>query len=185
MVLRVDRSIDARKKRTPDVFLSHSSRDKAIVRQLAEDLCYLQVDAFLDEWELQPGDSLSDVIGFALEKSRYVAVVLGNNFSDSRWARDEMNQALAREKRANGGIVLPLLCGNAEMPAFLENKVYLDLRENGYYPSLVRLAAMVHQVSRQRVEYALQLEHPETIGDCIHALRYCGVDPFVILDASD
>ena len=35
--------------RAPDLFLSHSSRDKDIVRPFAEDLAFCEVDAWLDE----------------------------------------------------------------------------------------------------------------------------------------
>jgi len=185
MAICVDRSAKARKERKPDVFLSHSSRDKEIVRQLAEDLNLLQVDAWLDEWEIQAGDSLAEVVGSALEASRYVAVILGDNFADSRWARDEMKQALARERRLDSGIVLPVLCGNAELPSFLEEKAYLDLREDNYYSGLLRLAAIVHGLSRQRTEHSIQLFYPKSISDCLEALRYCGIEPYAILDMDD
>jgi hypothetical protein len=49
------------------LFLCHSSKDKKFVRQLAEELTELSVDVWLDEWELQPGDSLHECIGSALE----------------------------------------------------------------------------------------------------------------------
>jgi hypothetical protein len=79
--------------------------DKIVVRKLAEDLSFLEVDAWLDEWELQTGDSLHDVITGAMEKAAYVAVILGDNYSDSRWARDELKQELARERRMNSSVV--------------------------------------------------------------------------------
>ena len=42
-----------------DVFLSHSAKDKAVVRPLAERLRADGVKVWFDEWVLQPGDSLS------------------------------------------------------------------------------------------------------------------------------
>jgi hypothetical protein len=184
MAERIDRSEVARQKREPDIFLSHSSRDKTIVRRLAEDLGFVQVDAWLDEWELQAGDSLHDVISSAMEKAAYVAVVLGDNYADSRWARDELKQALARERRQGQGTVLPLICGSADVPSFLEDKVYLDFRQS-YYEGLSRLAAIVHQVSRQRIEEAIRELQPQRICECIKVLRYCGVEPYVILGKDD
>src|SRR5664279_1674436 len=132
--------------REPHLFLSHSSRDKTFVRKLAEDLTFCGVDAWLDEWEIRPGDSIYDNVADALEKSRYVGVVLGNNFADSRWASDEMKQALSRERKINQTVVLPLLCGAAEVPAFLDDKLYLDFR-TGYYCALLRLTGLIHRVS--------------------------------------
>ena len=81
------------------------------------------------------GDSLHDVIAAAMEKAAYVAVILGDNYSDSGWARDELKQALARERRTESSVVLPLILGSVELPAFLEDKVYLDFRHD-YYAAL-------------------------------------------------
>jgi hypothetical protein len=185
MAMIVDRSVQGRQKRNPDLFLSHSSRDKAFVRRLAEDLSFLEVDTWLDEWELQAGDSLIGVIGTALEQSKYIAVVLGDNYADSRWAQDELRQALARERRADSNVVLPLLCGEAIMPYFLEDKMYLDLRGEEYFNGLVRLAGIVHSVSRQRIEDAIRWVWPRKISDCIQTLRHFGIEPYVVLDADD
>ena len=184
MVTVIDRSSQARKKREPDLFLSHSSRDKAIVRRLAEDLCFLEVDTWLDEWELQAGDSLHDVIAAAMEKAGYVAVIVGDNYADSRWARDELKQALARERRQDQGVILPLICGSAEVPPFLEDKVYLDFRKN-YYEGLSRLAGVVHRVSRKGIEDAIAAVQPQKVSECVKVLRYCGVEPYVVLDKED
>lgn len=172
-------------KRKPDLFLSHSSRDKDVVRRLAEDLAFLQCDAWLDEWELRTGDSLHDVIGHALERSRFVAVVLGDNYSDSRWAKDELKQVLARERRSDGNILLPLLFGDIAVPPFLEDRVYLDFQKDSYFVGLTRLAALVHGVSRQRTEAAIGATPHRGISSCLSALRYCGLEPYVILERED
>ena len=41
-----------------DVFLSHSAKDKAVVRPLAERLRADGVKVWFDEWVLKPGDSI-------------------------------------------------------------------------------------------------------------------------------
>jgi hypothetical protein len=180
----VVRTKQARISAHPDLFLSHSSRDKNFVRKLAEDLTFCEVDVWLDEWEIGPGDSLHDMIGEALEQSRFVGVVLGENFADSRWARDELKQAFSREKRSNDTIVLPLLSGDCEIPAFLEDKVFLDFRDK-YYIALFRLAGLIHGVSRLRVEEAIRERNPVSVGDVVRALRYCGIEPYMVLGEDD
>ena len=42
-----------------DVFLSHSSKDKEVVRAVAERLPADGLRVWLDDWEIRPGDSLS------------------------------------------------------------------------------------------------------------------------------
>src|SRR5262245_1681598 len=88
-------------------------------------------------------ESLHDRISHAFERSKFIAIVLSGNFADSLWSRDELKQALARERRVGGSSVVPILCGASPMPAFLEDKVYIDFREK-YYAALPRLAALVH-----------------------------------------
>jgi TIR domain-containing protein len=185
MVALIDRSIEARESRTPDLFLSHSSRDKDAVRRIAEDLGFLEVDAWLDEWELQAGDSLYDVISAALEKASHVAVVIGDNYADSRWARDELKQARARERRRKEGVIIPLVCGSAPVPPFIEDRVYLDLTITNYYAGVSRLAAIVHGVSRMRIEEAISIVQPKDIANCVKVLRYCGVEPYMIVGRDD
>ena len=43
---------------TYDVFLSHSAKDKAVVRPLAERLQEDGLKVWFDEWVLKPGDSI-------------------------------------------------------------------------------------------------------------------------------
>ncbi|MCX6374846.1 MAG: toll/interleukin-1 receptor domain-containing protein, partial [Armatimonadetes bacterium] len=43
---------------TYDVFLSHSSKDKAVVRTLVERLRADGLRVWFDEWEIAPGDSI-------------------------------------------------------------------------------------------------------------------------------
>ena len=49
-----------------DVFLSHSSKDKAIVRAVAERLHADGLRVWLDDWEIRPGDSIPAKIEAAL-----------------------------------------------------------------------------------------------------------------------
>ena len=41
-----------------DVFLSHSSKDKAVVRAVAERLRADGLRVWIDDWEIRPGDSI-------------------------------------------------------------------------------------------------------------------------------
>jgi hypothetical protein len=57
-------------KFTFDVFLSHSSKDKSIVRAIAERLRADGLRVWLDAWEIRPGDSIPAKIEEGLERSR-------------------------------------------------------------------------------------------------------------------
>ena len=52
-MMRVERGI--RRASDPDIFLSHSAKDKEIAARLATDLNFCGIDVWLDLWELQIG----------------------------------------------------------------------------------------------------------------------------------
>ncbi len=74
---------------THDVFLSHSAKDKAVVRELAERLRADGLRAWFDEWEIKPGDSIPAKIEEGLEHSRVLVLCMSAHAFASEWARLE------------------------------------------------------------------------------------------------
>ena len=79
--------------RTPafpyDVFLSHSAKDKAVVKPLAERLRADGLKVWFDEWVLKPGDSIPAKIEEGLEHSRVLVLCMSANAFGSDWAQLE------------------------------------------------------------------------------------------------
>ncbi len=84
-----------------DVFLSHSAKDKPVVRELANRLKKDKLRVWFDEWELKPGDSIPAKIEEGLEGSRVLMLCMSANAFGSDWAqleagtfwfRDPLNQ---------------------------------------------------------------------------------------------
>src|SRR6185436_6566575 len=69
-----------------DVFLSHSSQDKATVRDVAERLRKDGLRVWLDEWVIKPGDSIPSKIEEGLEDSRVLVLCMSANAFGSDWA---------------------------------------------------------------------------------------------------
>jgi len=59
-----------------DVFLSHSSKDKPVVRAVAERLRSDGLRVWLDEWEIRPGDSIPAKLEEGLEHARVLVAQL-------------------------------------------------------------------------------------------------------------
>ena len=74
---------------TYDVFLSHSSKDKAVVRAVAERLRADGVRVWLDDREIRPGDSIPAKIEEGLEHSRVLVFCVTANTFGSDWAQSE------------------------------------------------------------------------------------------------
>jgi len=72
-----------------DVFLSHSTKDKAMVRPLAERLREDGLNVWFDEWMVKPGDSIARKIEEGLENSRVLVLCMSANAFGSDWAQLE------------------------------------------------------------------------------------------------
>lgn len=112
------------------VFLSHSSKDKLFVEKLARDILALDVDVWLDQWEMKIGDSLFDKIEEGIESSDYVIIVLSNDSVNSFWVKKELNAFLCNEIISKSKKILPVLIDDCNIPVFLREKLYADFRED-------------------------------------------------------
>lgn len=171
-------------KRRPDIFLSHSSDDKRFARRLSKELNRVGVDVWFDEWELEAGDSLHRRIGQALEKSRFVAVVISPSFLSSQWCEQELLQALAAETRRRTKMVIPVLCKKAVPPPFLQDRIYLDFSRE-YFKSLLRLGAIAHGISPKQIAEELENNPPKELLDVADTLDMLGWDGYEIVDGKD
>lgn len=123
----------------PKLFLSYNHRDKQFARRLAADLQNQGVEVWLDESEIQVGDSLIAKISHAIESVDYVGVILTPNSVESEWVNREVEIALNDEIDGREVKVLPLLREPCVIPKFLKGKLYLDFSDSGYNGSLNRL----------------------------------------------
>ena len=72
-----------------DVFLSHSAKDKAVVRLLAERLRKDGLKVWFDEWVVKPCDHLPAKVEEGLERSRVLVLCMSANAFGSEWAQLE------------------------------------------------------------------------------------------------
>ena len=174
----------ARRTAKPDIFISHSSRDKAAASHLATTLNFCAIDVWLDDWELEVGQSLTDEIAKAMDDSRFIAIVITENYNKTVWTKTEYKKALAREQKENRTVMLPLIVGEAQIPDFLEDKIYIDLRKD-FFSGIFKLVAMIHEISTFRVSQALDRMKPERVRDVWQLLESIGFEPYVILGGDD
>jgi hypothetical protein len=143
------------------------------VTRFAQDLNLCGVDVWFDAWELRVGDDLHERISEAVDKSRFVGVVVTKNFSESKWIKGEVHQALSREMAGDRTVVLPLLADDTVVPPLLATKKYLDCATD-YYGSLVQLSALVHNLPLDAIEEEMQTGRPTGVPQVIDALERAG-----------
>jgi hypothetical protein len=146
------------------IFLSHSSRDKFFVRKLAERLKSVGIRVWLDEAEINIGDSLTEKIGHAITEMDFVGVVLSNNSVNSEWVQRELQIAIQRELATKRIVILPLLIEPVEIPHFLKDKLYADFttpeRFEETFPKLLKALGV-------RAEEIKPLEEPIAVSEAV------------------
>jgi hypothetical protein len=80
-----------------DVFLSHSQKDKDVVRPIAERLQSDGLRVWFDEWEIKPGNFIPKSIQNGLERSRCLVLCMSFNVSASEWSQFERGVFLFRD----------------------------------------------------------------------------------------
>ncbi len=129
---------DLKQEKYHSLFLSHTGDDKPFVRQLRDDLLAHGVPrVWLDEAEIEIGDSLIEKIDEGMKLSRYIAVVLSTKSIKAPWVKKELDVAMNREIAGGEVVVLPLLYEKCELPEFLKGKLYADFTDPKTYDAML------------------------------------------------
>ena len=91
-----------------DIFIIHSSKDKeTVARPLTGALQMSGLSVWLDEEQLQVGDSIRRKLGQALTQSSFWVVIFSRAYLDSEWAQKELDTLITRKK--NHKNILPII----------------------------------------------------------------------------
>jgi hypothetical protein len=132
----VDQAVATKEKRHVEekgkivAFLSHSSKDKPFIRQLATDLTTNGITVWLDEQMIKVEESIVEKVGQGLADSDYFLIALSDNSVNSQWVKKELNQALLKEIAERKVKVLPIKLSDCEIPPLIKDKKYADFSAN-------------------------------------------------------
>ncbi len=162
-----------------DVFLSHSAKDKTVVRPVAERLRTNGLRVWFDEWEIRPGDSIPAKIEEGLEYSRVLVLCMSANAFGSDWAQLEAGTFRFRDPLNKERRFIPLRLDDAPIKGSLSQLLYINWlpadREQEYAKLLEAcrppVRAKVWQkksICREFAGKVVQLKH-KNIGICAYA----------------
>ena len=158
---------------TYDVFLNHSAKDKAVVRDVAERLRGDGLRVWFDEWEIRPGDSIPAKIEEGLEHSRVLVLCMSVHAFGSDWAQLEAGTFRFRDPLNHDRRFIPLRLNDAPIKGSLAQFLYINWltqdREQEYTKLLeacrqpVKPPTMeVSSTRKQVAEKAIQLNYKNT-----------------------
>ncbi|HWS85370.1 MAG TPA: TIR domain-containing protein [Pyrinomonadaceae bacterium] len=160
-----------------DVFISHSSKDKAVVRPLAERLRADGLRVWYDDWELQPGDHVFSKIEEGLEHSRILLLCMSAHAFGSDWAQLESQTFRFRDPLNQQRRFIPLRLDATSLKGSLAQFSYINYLPRARkqsYPKLLEAcrppASAVHAKAQvnygQFEEKAIQLDDAVSIHAC-------------------
>ena len=112
-----------------DVFLSHSSKDIAVMREVAALLKKDGVRVWLDEDQINPGDSIPAKIEEGLEHSRVLVLCMSANAFGSDWAQLEAGTFRFRDPLNKERRFIPLRLDDAPIKGSLGQFLHINWRQ--------------------------------------------------------
>lgn len=128
------------------VFVSHASEDKdRFVLGFATKLRGQGIDAWIDKWEMLPGDKLvNKIFEEGIKNAQAVIVVLSNYSVNKPWVKEELDTSVV--KRINEGIkLIPVVIDDCQIPECLKSTLYQRIQDlNNYDDELERIVMSIY-----------------------------------------
>ena len=113
-----------------DIFLSHNSKDKTVIRGIKQWLLERQLSVWLDEDELQPGVNWMPLLEQAIGNCQSAGAFVSSN-GIGPWEDEEIQALLTKAVHNKIPVIPVLLPGDydaPELPLFLGNRTFIDMR---------------------------------------------------------
>jgi len=134
----------------PKVFVSYSHQDTIFVERLVADLTRNKINVWLDQWEIEVGESIIARIEEGISACDFLLVVLSKSSVDSSWVRVELDSMRMSEISAREVTVLPVLIEDCTLPPLLRTKKYADFRGD-YQRAYDQLERAIRSLMREKV----------------------------------
>lgn len=137
---------------SPKVFVSHAGEDTEFAEDFAARLRENNVDAWVDSWEMLPGDSIIEkVFEEAIGQAEAVIVVISGASVEKPWVREELNTSKAREIAGRLKIIPVVVdeAGEENMPVSLQATLWQKVDPNDFGDGLERVVSAVYN-ARQK-----------------------------------
>jgi len=113
-----------------DIFLSHNSKDKKAVEEIARQLMKVGIRPWLDKWDLAAGDILAEKLDWAIENIPCAALFFGKHDAGD-WHIMEYRAYLedwAKQQARMIPVILPGAADEPNLPRFLRQALWVDMR---------------------------------------------------------
>jgi hypothetical protein len=122
----------------PKAFICHASEDKAQAIEIATELRRNGIDAWLDKWEIRPGDSLRQKIELGIDDADFFIAIVSKNSKDKPWVNQELDAALIKKIEGHTKIIpVVLSIAHEQIPLLLRSMLYVRIDGNSHIRELI------------------------------------------------
>lgn len=137
----------------PRAFVSHASEDKdGFVIPFATELRAAGVDAWVDQWEMGPGDSLVQrIFDEGIARADVFIVVLSEISVTKPWVREELDAGVVRRITTGRAtrLIPVLLDDGVEVPAALRHLLWESVPKDGFDAVVRHVVDQLHGHSQK------------------------------------
>ncbi len=167
----------------PRVFISHAGEDnERFVFGFAEKLYANGIQAWVDRWEMLPGDSIIDRI-FEEGIAQAMIVVVSEHSVDKPWVKAELNTGVVR--RIDGlSRLIPVIVGDVDdtqLPESLRDTLWIRISDLDDYDA--EFSQIIDAIYRRRKKFPLG-ERPEYLSDELRTVRDLSAADSLVLKLS-
>jgi hypothetical protein len=134
----------------PKVFISHASEDKErFVVDFASNLRQRGIDAWVDQWEIRPGDSLvKKIFDEGLNNAEAVIIVLSNISIQKPWVREELDISIVKKITEQIRVIPIIIDADCIVPASLQSTLWVKIQDlKQYDQELTRIVNTIFNIS--------------------------------------
>lgn len=135
----------------PKAFISHATDDKKrFVIDFATKLRSHGIDAWLDQWEMLPGDSLVyKIFEEGIKNADVFIIVLSKNSVNKPWVVEELSAGFVKKVSCNCKII-PIVIDECEIPECLKSTLWEPIQDiENYEANLNRIVQSIYGVSEK------------------------------------
>ena len=129
-----------------DVFISYSTKDMGLIREIVRDFERRGIRYWLDDEQIMPGDAIVSSSQHGLENSRHILACFSRNQKDSGWHRREYESFLGESMDPeNTRKLLPLILDDLpdeELPLFARGIEYVRYSNKENYKKIQKLLSV-------------------------------------------
>ncbi|MFX0209723.1 MAG: toll/interleukin-1 receptor domain-containing protein [Candidatus Hodarchaeota archaeon] len=135
--------VDYRKPDEADIFISYNNADsdfseKLVSRIEQESYQNRNLICFFAEWDIEPGENILLKIEKAIEKSRFIGIIMSPEWLKSDWTTLERVVPVYDDPAGLKGKIIPILRRDCEIPPSIRILKWLDFRTDSNFEREVK-----------------------------------------------